>query len=367
MRILLVILHAQSARGGAERYTRDLAAALLSRGLAVATAALDFDADWPGEHRRLAAGGITRASEYADFLDALDTLLLTDRFDAVHAMLPVRHCTVYHPHAGVAAARKRQGAVGLVIDQLNRRRQAMAKTEFDLLTSAKPPLTLALSNYILTAFREIYPKAPAEVLLNGVDLARFDPALHVHERAPQRQKWGVAPGDVVALMVAQDFARKGVPVAVEALAHLQDPSLKLVVVGKDDPAPILKQAASLGISGQVLLPGPTSDPRPAYAAADLFLLPTHHDPCSLVVIEALAMGLPTLSTTFNGSSEYITPGLHGQVLPRVDSNLLAAALQPYLDPATRAQARAACLALRPALSYDAHYARLATLYQALAG
>jgi UDP-glucose:(heptosyl)LPS alpha-1,3-glucosyltransferase len=110
--------------------------------------------------------------------------------------------------------------------------------------------------------------------------------------------------------------------------------------------------------------GATADAYAFYRAADFFVLPTRHDPCSLVVLEALAMGLPVISTKQNGASEIMTPGFHGFVLDSADDHpALVAAVRALLDPATRARMRAACLALRPRLAYEHHLDTLLSIYQ----
>ena len=98
--------------------------------------------------------------------------------------------------------------------------------------------------------------------------------------------------------------------------------------------------------------------------ADFFVLPTKHDPCSLVVLEALAMGLPVVSTVYNGATEIMTDGVHGYVLPDPsDVDALAGAMRKMLDPDRRAQMSRACLELRPQLSYDTHLDRLLGIYE----
>src|SRR5689334_22569754 len=98
MKIALVILHADPSFGGAERYTVDLAVSLAMRGHDVRMAASSFADDLPEDMRvSLDSGGArTRAGAYERFLDRLDAHLAEERYDAVHAMLPVRHCDVYH-------------------------------------------------------------------------------------------------------------------------------------------------------------------------------------------------------------------------------------------------------------------------------
>lgn len=367
MRVCLAILNAEVARGGAERYTRDLAAALVGRGISVTTAAVEFDEGWPGERVALGARAMTRVGSYQRYIQQLDQLVERERFDVVHAMLPVLRCDVYHPHAGIAAETKRWGPM----EHFNRRRRAMLLAERDLILGNEPPITLSLSNYVLRRLRSVYPGAPSEVVLNGTDLRKFDPAVvGAGVRESTRQAWGVEEGDFVLLSIAQNFARKGIPVAVEAVAGLNAaPELggrrvKLVVVGRDDPGPVVALAKGLKAEGQVILPGPVSDPRGCYAGADLFVLPTYHDPCSLVVIESLAMGLPVVSTVFNGSCEWMTDGVHGRVLGEVEARGLAKAVAGYvLDGNALMAARARCLELRPALGVDRHVDRVLEVYE----
>lgn len=372
MKVLLAILNAAVARGGAERYTRDLAAAFLGRGMEVATAAVSFDGDWPGRKIEVGARAVTRAGVYSRYLGQLDRVIDEEGaggagsggggggWDIVHAMLPVKRCDLYHPHAGIAAETKRWGP----FEHLNRRRRGMLLAERDLLIAADPPVTLSLSNYVLGRFRAVYPGAPSEVVLNGVDTGRFDPEAARGMRAGVRKAWGILEGEKVILCVAQDFARKGVPVAVEAMAKLRDLPVKLVVVGRDDPEPVLAVAKGLGVEGKVVLPGAMGDTRGAYAGADLFTLPTYHDPCSLVVIEALAMGLPVISTVFNGSCEWMKDGVHGRILPEVDAGMLAGAFRELLvDEGRREAAARACLGLRGVLSAEHHVSRVLQVYE----
>jgi UDP-glucose:(heptosyl)LPS alpha-1,3-glucosyltransferase len=114
----------------------------------------------------------------------------------------------------------------------------------------------------------------------------------------------------------------------------------------------------------MIFAGAVEEPYTVYRAADFFVLPTRHDPCSLVVLEALAMGLPVISTVFNGASEVMVPGEHGFVLKDpADVDALAAAMRRMLDPENRRAMSNACLHLRPALSYEHHLDQLLALYQ----
>jgi UDP-glucose:(heptosyl)LPS alpha-1,3-glucosyltransferase len=254
---------------------------------------------------------------------------------------------LYHPHAGIAV----DAPTGLKA-VFNPRRVEMAKVERELLTRADPPVVLILSDYVKQFVTRHYPalgEAKLQKLFNSVNLERFGPA-SAHKNSDE----------VVALIIAQDFERKGVPLAIEATELINDqrkpnqPRLRLMVVGKEH-AP--------GSEGDVIFVGETSKIREIYASADFFILPTRHDPCSLVVLEALAMGLPVITTRQNGAAEIMSEGREGFVLERGTVPLLVDKMWQLLDPQVRGRMSEAALALRPKLSQEEHVNRLLEIYQ----
>jgi UDP-glucose:(heptosyl)LPS alpha-1,3-glucosyltransferase len=302
--------------------------------------------------------GFTRATAYKRFIRSLSSQLEREHFDVVHAMLPVPGCDLYHPHAGVAAAALRKWNIWF-----NPRRRAMARVEKELLDDPNGPLVLSLSNYVTGFIREYYPLPPNRVvrLFNAVDLDRFTPAEPDAQRDPS-QPW------VNALMIAQDYERKGLREAIGAVAKAGQERLRLLVVGKEDPAAYAALAKELGVGDRVVFHPPTSKPQDFYRQADFFVLPTKHDPCSLVVLEALAMGLPVISTRLNGATEIMDHGTHGFVLADpLDVDALAGAMRDLCDDDRRAEMSQACLALRPRLAYDHHLDELTAIYERVVG
>jgi UDP-glucose:(heptosyl)LPS alpha-1,3-glucosyltransferase len=375
MRIGLVILHADPRRGGAERYTVDLAEALAAEGEDVSLIASSFG-EVPGEVRSLvaAAPGWTRSGRYLRFLGSVDQILDREKFDVVHAALPVRRCDVYHPHAGLAldaVLRGHQKRTGWgrwwsrIGNRLNGRRQLFASVEQKLLGGDQPPIVISLSDYVGAGIAETYrlPASQVVKLFNAVDIKRFDPARVDLQREQLRANLDLASDDVAVLMIAQDFERKGLPEALKAIASVGTSRLKLIVVGKQPTGPYEQLAESLKIRHRVIFAGPTLEPERFYAAADAFVLPTRHDPCSLVVLEALAMGLPVISTRFNGACEIMNDGEHGTTVSSADDHAgLAVALAGLLDDGLRAEQNRACLELRPILSHTHHLQRLRGIY-----
>ena len=378
MKIGLVILHADAARGGAERYTVDLAAALRQREQPVSLIATTFGERRHPDDVHLAVTGATRAGKYTRFIEKLGKHLDDANYDVVHAMLPIPRCDVYHPHAGIAIQAVQSGhlkhasavkqALSKVATRLNTRRMKFAAVERELLTGERPPVVLCLSDYIKGVVRKHYP-LPGEklaTLFNAVDLKKFDPAARADAGTEVRTRLGIGTDRVVALMIAQDFARKGLNEAIEALALANDASLVLLVVGKQATGEYQALARRAGVGGRVIFAGPTSDPYSFYKAADYFVLPTRHDPCSLVVLEALAMGVPVISTVFNGACEIMRDGREGFVLNDPgDVRTLAEAMAKLTDREFREAMSRACLELRPALAYEKHIERLMGIYAAV--
>jgi UDP-glucose:(heptosyl)LPS alpha-1,3-glucosyltransferase len=377
MTIALVILNADAARGGAERYSLQIAEALAARGQEVRLLAGSFS---PAARRLACVPLETRAStrlgRYQRFLDSLEEHLRQTRYDVVHAMLPVRACDVYQPHAGLAAETVRRGHLKFAnpmrrgLDRLgtalNAKRQFTLAVEKRLMESPRPPTVICVSEMERRTALACYPKAGKKILalLNAIDTRHFE--AHRDEGAGQaiRRKFGLDDSDIVALMVATDFVRKGLRPAIAALAKVKDRRLKLLVVGRPAAGAFAALARKLGVEKRVIFAGGADDPYPFYRAADFFLLPTRHEPCGLVILEALAMGLPVITTALAGASELMDSNRHGAIVQGPgDVDALAEAMAKLLDPARRRAAGEACLQLRSKISFEAYIDRLLEIYQ----
>ena len=183
-------------------------------------------------------------------------------------------------------------------------------------------------------FRYGLPAEQMTVVHNGVDLDRFRPA-EADERAAMRELWGVEPSDEVVLFLGTGFARKGLEPTLRAVASLgpSRPRLKLVIAGRDGKMPHWRSLATeLGLDQLVIWAGPTSTPEASYRGADVYALPTAYDPAANSTLEALASGLPVVTSAMNGAAEILEEGTHGTILPcPVHPDDLATALDHWLD------------------------------------
>ena len=116
------------------------------------------------------------------------------------------------------------------------------------------------------------------------------------------------------LLVGNDWKKKGLTTLLNSIATIDHIPLRMLVVGRDDPAPFRDQIQRLHLAGRVLFLEPSSDIMQVYAAADLYAGPSLHDSFALPPIEAMASGLPVTTSVTNGGSQIITEGFDGFVL-----------------------------------------------------
>ncbi len=148
------------------------------------------------------------------------------------------------------------------------------------------------------------------LVANGIDLARFHPVARAHLRASTRRELGTDEQQPVALFVGSGFKRKGLDASIAALSKC-DGSPELWVVGHDRHPSAYKRLAERG-GVKLRIIGPVNDPLPFYAGADILLLPSIYDPFPSTAIEALACGLPVVTSTSCGAKEAVgklDPGL----------------------------------------------------------
>ncbi|WP_173921764.1 glycosyltransferase family 4 protein [Agromyces sp. Marseille-P2726] len=171
---------------------------------------------------------------------------------------------------------------------------------------------VALSASEADTLRRTYGQVrpPIAVIPNGVDLDRFRPPT-LAERAKAREVFSLDDDDRVVLFIGHEFERKGLNYAIEALAHA--PTVMLLVVGGD--AASIPKARALaekhGVAERVLFVGRRHDLPLFFAASDIFVLPSAYEANALVVLEALACGLPVVATPVGFAPELVHDGENG--------------------------------------------------------
>jgi UDP-glucose:(heptosyl)LPS alpha-1,3-glucosyltransferase len=174
-----------------------------------------------------------------------------------------------------------------------------------------------------------------QVVYNGVNHQVFNPQQMAALRPAVREELGLGNEAIAVLHISNNWKRKGLAVLLEAVDRLGAKGAKVhvIVVGRGRAAPFRKLAGRLGLTARLHLVGESSQVQRYYAAGDLMVLPTLYDPFSNVCLEAMACGLPVITTAANGAAELIRPGQNGYVQQDpLDAEELARWLGKCLEP-----------------------------------
>lgn len=197
---------------------------------------------------------------------------------------------------------------------------------------------LAVSQTVAREVGELYGRrTPMPVIYHGVDGEKFSPGRRVEIRAPARARLGISADECAILLIGNNWENKGLPCLLEAVGKLQNPALRIIVAGQDSPAPYQERIQRLGLAGQVIFAPHRPDVEFYYAAADIYAGPSAEDTFSLPHAEAMACGLPAITSRVAGVSEIMHHGEDGLILEdaadaRTLSKLLALLVS---DPALR--------------------------------
>jgi UDP-glucose:(heptosyl)LPS alpha-1,3-glucosyltransferase len=176
------------------------------------------------------------------------------------------------------------------------------------------------------------PSNDVSVLPNGFSETEFNLTRRDREREACRAELGYTDKDKVVIFVANETERKGFGPLLRGIARSADPSIHLLAVGRLDPRQYRAEIERLGLNGHVQFTGPTSDVGRYYTAADVFALPTQYEAWGLVIIEAMATGLPVLTSRLAGAAVAVQPGRTGELLADSrDQDEIASRLRRLLD------------------------------------
>jgi len=183
------------------------------------------------------------------------------------------------------------------------------------------------------------PEEKIRVIYNGVDLETFHPRNRAVFGQAQRRAMGIRASESLILFLGSGFRRKGLDGLIEGFGRVagEIPGVTLVVAGKDRFGPYERAARRRGVHKRILFVGPTRQARELYAASDLFALPAIYEPFSNACLEAMATGVPVLTSLQNGVSELIADGENGFLVSEAgDAPAIAERLRRFfLSPERR--------------------------------
>lgn len=207
-----------------------------------------------------------------------------------------------------------------------------------------PPFVIAPSKMIAAGFQRDYGLNAGciRVVPYQIDLQRFSPERVAPLRNQSRESLKLQSDELAVVCAAQNFRRKGVRPLVEAAAILQKQgkTFSVIIAGLTarHAAPYEALARRLGCADRVRFIGHHDRIEELYAATDVFCLPTFFDPCAIASVEAMACGLASITSRYNGAAELMQHGVNGFVLEHPERpQELAQMLLPLFNADLRAR------------------------------
>ncbi|MBI5234545.1 MAG: glycosyltransferase family 4 protein [Deltaproteobacteria bacterium] len=336
MKVAVVVKDFMETRGGLERYAVSLARGLKARGAQVHVFANT------GEHEE---GFLFHHVPCVRRLSLLKVItfpwnagraLRKDDYDIVYGLTPLFTQDIYRVGEGLhrdALRHRHPNLLRRFFRYLNPKHLAILWIEKRMFEGR--PFVITNSEMMKERVVSLYSIEPqmVHVIYNGFDEKRFNIGAKAH-RAEVRKELSIADDEPLIIFVSNDFERKGLQALFGAVSLLfrNGERIKVMVIGKGHIERFAKKAENMGLGGLVSFVGPKKDIERYYGAADMLVLPTLYDPFSNVCLEAMACGIPVITTARNGASEIITDGVDGFTLEDPnDADLLARRIVEILD------------------------------------
>ena len=211
------------------------------------------------------------------------------------------------------AARKWRGPLGATAMRFSPYHQVQMLVERQAFRNPGLKRVIAVSNFVRDDLIREFNLAPEKTMTiyNGVDLDRFRPAADSSQRAMVRQKFVVPASARVVAFVGNGFARKGLGFLIEAWPLVAGGAFLLVVGSDRQTENFARRAHALNVGARVVFTGPQPKVEEILHAADAFAMPSLFEPFGNVVMEAMASGLPALTSAFSGVAEVIPQSMRG--------------------------------------------------------
>jgi UDP-glucose:(heptosyl)LPS alpha-1,3-glucosyltransferase len=325
-------------------------------------------------YRALPFGRVNRDRSFAS---AVAQIIRENRFDLVQAHERIPGCHIFRAGDGIHAAwlRHRQAgqpALSNWWQKLDPYHAYTVEAERAMFAHGNLRAVICNSRMVANEIRAEYGLAPENlhIVYNGVDLQKFSRENVANFRESTRKQFTIPLLAPLILYVGSGYQRKGVAPLLSAMSQpeLRATGAWLAIVGADKHLDRYKRLAEkLNVADRVVFAGAQKDVAAWYGAADVFALPTQYDPCPNAALEALACGLPTLTSPTCGVAELITDPLAGAVASPQDPAAMASALARLLEATllpdqSAAKAARYCVAH---LSWGAMSQQLQALYAGL--
>jgi glycosyltransferase involved in cell wall biosynthesis len=241
-------------------------------------------------------------------------LVLSPGINCLNADVVIVH-VVFHRLRELAREETSESARPGFLRAIHRRTYYAFLTALEKRTYSNPRVSIAAVSQRTASFLEKYFEGhDVRVIPNGVDTVQFSPAMRLARRDSARASRHFHETDFVLLLIGNDWSNKGLPAILEATQKLSSTPARLLVVGNDSPAPFRAMAEKLGVHNRCVWEPPSGDILDAYAASDIYVSPSREDSFGMPVAEAMACGLPVITSEFAGVSSLLHDGRDGFVL-----------------------------------------------------
>ena len=344
---IALVRRGYSPSGGAEAYLKRLAHGMAEAGHEVQLIATD---EWPDEQWPFGSVRHLRAKTIIGFADELEQIRPQLRCDVLFSLERVWSCDAFRAGDGVHRAwlaRRRRFEIPLkqFVRAVSRKHQDLLQLEKSLFEKRNARQVIVASQMVADEIVDLYgyPTDKIDLVRNGIPFAKFQ--LHPDLRERSRSELKLKPDHIALLFAGSGWERKGLLFAIEAMSLCKNRKLRLLVAGRGNARPYRTTRLLFWREDPVRFVGEVADLRPVYSAADIFILPTIYDPFSNACLEALACGLPVITTRSNGFSEIIENGINGSIIDNpADLTGLRDAIHFWSDSSRRDTAHAANIA-----------------------
>lgn len=374
MKIALVIHNYSETKGGVERYTANLARGLVQAGHEVHVFCHNLETtDEQIRFHMVPTIGFYTPFRVLSFAANSARMLQEEEFDIIHGLGRTYYQDIYRCGSGChwkyleRTHDSMKTLWGRIIQAINPRNRAIINLEKRTFSPGAYKKIICISRCVKDEIQKYYhvPDQDIEIIYNVVDSDTFTPENKVQYRKPLRKELSIDENDLVVLWVGTGFRRKGLKYAIEAIGLLpQHMPIKFLIIGRDNTRPYRHQARKLHIQNRIMFLGARDNVERYYAASDIFLLPTLHEPFGTVCLEAAATGLPVIVSQGAGAAEVFTNAVDAFILdnPR-DASLIAQKISFLADPVWRENMGKATRATAVKYSFKHNLEQVLKLYQ----
>ncbi|MCX7857632.1 MAG: glycosyltransferase family 4 protein [Deltaproteobacteria bacterium] len=329
---IAIVLNRFLPSSGGQNYFSFLANALAKKGHDVYVFATEVEDRKPENYKVVLVPVIKRPKSLRilSFILLTRWLLRRYSFDIIHQVDEGLTMNVFNPHGGVEKAYLKQEFASIdsklyYLVRILKRYLSLShyliiflqKKQFE---SQNVKKIIAISKMIKEDILRHYDVSEDKVayIFNTCDLERFCPENRHRFLEDVRFKLKIPIDALVLMFAGHNFRLKGLKILLFALKKLIEENpireIHLIVVGRGRISQYEKLAKKLKVNEKVHFVGTVRDIEKYYAASDIYVHPTFYDSCSLTVLEALASGLPVVTTRFNGAKDIISSTEGGIVI-----------------------------------------------------